>query len=104
MFSALKDMARYGCAGGAVALFVVVVVSVSARDNGFNYSVLLDEQTRFTLSWTPTVDNIVFRVEAKTLGYLGLGFSSSGNMVGGDIVIGWVEDGSGKPYLLVSVS
>lgn len=98
-------MARYGCAGSVVTLYIVVVVSASAAgdNNAFNYSVLLDERTRFTLSWTPTVDNIVFRIEAKTLGYVGLGFSSSGNMIGGDIVIGWVEDASGKPYLLVSV-
>ncbi|XP_038065844.1 DBH-like monooxygenase protein 1 [Patiria miniata] len=51
----------------------------------------------YVLEWSYTEEDVTFRVRAKTLGWVGLGFSPSGGMKGADIVIGWVRDG--KPYL-----
>ena len=38
-------------------------------------------------------------VEAETTGWVGFGFSDSGQMAGSDVVIGWVKDNNG--YLKV---
>ena len=44
---------------------------------------------------------IQFSFQARTRGYLGIGFSPNGGMVGADIYIGGI-DPLGKPYLIVS--
>lgn len=61
----------------------------------------LDAERNVLLRWQTRHQEILFRVEAKTLGYVGIGFSPNGGMEGADIVIGWVDD-SGKAELLVS--
>lgn len=61
------------------------------------------EPGRLVLSWTPRTDHVVFQVEARTLGYVGVGFSRDGSLNGADIVIGWIEDDNQKAFLLVSV-
>ncbi|XP_022094715.1 DBH-like monooxygenase protein 1 [Acanthaster planci] len=53
----------------------------------------LAENDSYVLEWSYTVEDVVFRVRAKTLGWVGLGFSPSGGMKGADLVIGWVQDG-----------
>lgn len=47
----------------------------------------------FAVFWTPGEDDITFEVQVRTLGYVGLGFSSDGKMKGADMIIGWVRDG-----------
>jgi hypothetical protein len=49
----------------------------------------------YNLHWTPNVqgDSISFALEAKTTGYVALGFSPDGNMVGSEAVIGWINNG-----------
>ncbi|XP_068719204.1 DBH-like monooxygenase protein 1 [Montipora capricornis] len=59
----------------------------------------LDEDQNVKLYWnvSETRKEILFTVEANTLGWVGFGISSGqGKMEGADIVIGWVKDG--KPY------
>lgn len=61
----------------------------------------LDEDRKILLRWQTRHQEILFRLEANTLGYVGIGFSPNGGMEGADIIIGWVDD-EGKPTLLVS--
>lgn len=61
----------------------------------------LDDEKNILLRWQTRHQEILFRVEARTLGYVGIGFSPNGDMEGADITIGWVDD-SGKAILLVS--
>lgn len=65
---------------------------------------VLDAVGDVVLRWQPRHQEILFRVEAKTLGYVGIGFSPDGGMEGADMVLGWVDDRSLRPYLLVSTS
>lgn len=64
---------------------------------------VLDRKGDIVLRWQPRHQEILFRVEARTKGYVGIGFSPDGGMEGADIVLGWVDDRSGQGYLLVSV-
>lgn len=62
----------------------------------------LDAAGDVILRWQPRHQEIAFKIEARTLGYVGVGFSPSGGMKGADIVIGWVDDVTGQAFLLVS--
>ncbi|KAH1015716.1 hypothetical protein HUJ04_007058 [Dendroctonus ponderosae] len=66
----------------------------------WTHSMTLDNDNLVTLRWQPRHQEILFRVEAKTLGYVGIGFSETGGMEGADIVMGWVDDQLLKPVLL----
>ncbi|KAL1497332.1 hypothetical protein ABEB36_008314 [Hypothenemus hampei] len=68
----------------------------------WTHSITLDKDSLVILKWQPRHQEILFRVEARTLGYVGIGFSDHGRMEGADIVIGWVDDKSLKPVLLDS--
>ena len=50
----------------------------------------------YNMSWTTTGDSVNFRVRARTTGWVGLGFSANnkGDMMGGDMIIGWVKAGA----------
>jgi hypothetical protein len=62
----------------------------------------LDKDQKIHLSWTPQEDQITFEIQAAVAGWVGLGFSHTGGMVGADIVTCWVKDG--KPYFQVRTS
>lgn len=87
------------------------VVHRAKRDSGNSYElyqwthaeVLDGNKGDVVLRWQPRHQEILFRVEARTMGYVGIGFSPDGGMQGADIVLGWVDDRSGQGYLLVSV-
>ncbi|KAB7497844.1 MOXD1-like protein 1, partial [Armadillidium nasatum] len=51
----------------------------------------LDQLGSYVLLWNPREEDIVFEVQVRTKGYVGLGFSRTGRMHGSDIVIGWVD-------------
>ncbi|KAK0175590.1 hypothetical protein PV327_009330 [Microctonus hyperodae] len=64
---------------------------------------ILDINGHVLLEWDPSDDQIVtFRVTAKTLGYIGIGFNENNHMKGADIIIAWVDDHSGEVNLLDS--
>lgn len=67
----------------------------------WTHSQVLDKNGNIILRWQPRHQEISFRVEAKTKGYIGIGFSPNGGMEGADIVIGWIDDNDSKAYLLV---
>lgn len=63
---------------------------------------MLDDDGDVFLEWDPSDDDTVtFKVIAKTLGYVGVGFNDKSHMMGADILIGWVDDHTGAVNLLV---
>lgn len=63
---------------------------------------LLDSEGKYWLSWGPRGGGLAFRLEVRTAGYVGFGFSPTGAMASADIVVGGVAHG--RPYLQVSAS
>ncbi|XP_062559085.1 MOXD1 homolog 2-like [Armigeres subalbatus] len=90
-----------GCPGRFVGsqmasvIYSLVVVSVCLVDSTlgahWDHSVFLDDDYR--LLWSISGYDITFEVQARTHGYIGLGFSKDGTIYGADIVIGWVDQG-----------
>lgn len=66
----------------------------------FPHRTLLDSEGKYWLSWGPRGDRLAFRLEVRTAGYVGFGFSPTGAMAAADIVVGGVAQG--RPYLQVS--
>lgn len=75
-------------------------ISKVLEENRWIGSINLD---RVRISWTPLEHSVVFSVEARTRGYVGVGFSLDGKMANADLVVTWVDDITGKPYLIVSI-
>lgn len=63
----------------------------------------LDENGDVLLRWVNSDSSITFRLEARTRGYVGLGFNSARNMRGADLVVAWVDDRNGNAQVLVSI-
>lgn len=76
------------------------------RDSGdfepWTHSQILDNDGYIVLRWQPRHQEISFRIEARTTGYVGIGFSPNGGMKEADILIGWIDDYTSKAHLLVS--
>lgn len=68
------------------------------------HSERLDQNGDVILRWVNTDSSITFRLEARTHGYVGLGFNSVKNMRGADLVVAWVDDRNGNAQVLVSLS
>lgn len=66
------------------------------------HQTVLDSQGKYWLSWGPRGGRLAFRLEVRTAGYVGFGFSPTGAMAAADIVVGGVAQG--RPYLQVSAS
>lgn len=65
----------------------------------------LDDDGDVILEWDPSYeDEVMFKVTARTLGYVGIGFNEKTSMKGADILLAWVEDHTGVVNLLVSRS
>lgn len=73
-----------------LSLFSLPVKSqVSTNTFGmWENEISMDEDRRYVVQWTPTPDRILFRITAKTRGYIGFGFHSKPRMKGADIVVG----------------
>ncbi|KAK4309049.1 hypothetical protein Pmani_019308 [Petrolisthes manimaculis] len=56
---------------------------------------VLDSDGAFTVFWTPDLqkNEVIWEIHARTLGWIGFGFSSNGNMAGSDFLTAWIEDG-----------
>ena len=82
-----------------ISLYLFTLVScsipyVQAASNPFDMwenEITLDSNSNhrnFVVQWTPSEDRIVFRITARTRGYIGFGFHSKPQMDGADIVVG----------------
>ncbi|CAH3168091.1 unnamed protein product [Porites evermanni] len=68
--------------------------SADLRSEYDHHAVLAEKMRLFwTVDWES--ETVSFAVEADTTGWVGFGFSSSGQMPGSDVVIGWVKDNKG---------
>nr|CAB3263919.1 DBH-like monooxygenase protein 1 homolog [Phallusia mammillata] len=61
----------------------------------FGHSVILDTAGKIVLHWNFNASHITFEVHGNTRGWVGIGFSENGNMIGADIIVGWVKNGIG---------
>uniref|UniRef100_A0A182IQY1 DOMON domain-containing protein n=1 Tax=Anopheles atroparvus TaxID=41427 RepID=A0A182IQY1_ANOAO len=87
------DLSASSCPRGmTAAVLVLVVLNLSlASAAHWDHAVFLDDDYR--LLWSITGQDITFEVQARTKGYIGLGFSKDGTIYGADVVIGWVDQG-----------
>lgn len=60
----------------------------------------IDLNEDFRILWQIINQDITFEIQARTLGYVGFGFSPDGNLAGADMAIGWVD--KGQTYFQVS--
>lgn len=86
------------CKGSQMAsvIYSLVLVSVclfgsTVGAHYWDHSMFLDDDYR--LLWTVSGYDITFEIQARTHGYIGLGFSKDGTIYGADVVIGWVDQG-----------
>ncbi|XP_055620959.1 MOXD1 homolog 2-like [Toxorhynchites rutilus septentrionalis] len=63
------------------------------RSSGSQWDHVVDFDHTYRLLWTSTSQDITFEIQAKTLGYVGLGFSLDGTLADSDIAIGWIDQG-----------
>lgn len=75
---------------------------LASSDGTYLYEELLT--TGLTLRWTPDTDTVAFQVVYEGQGWVGIGFSSDGNMVGADSVIGFPLDTAVLEYDLAGQS
>ena len=74
----------------------------SVENFEFSRSEILDENGDVVLEWDPSdKENVTFKVTAKTLGYIGIGFNEKSHMKGADLILAWVEDHTQRVNLLV---
>ncbi|XP_063985800.1 MOXD1 homolog 1 [Diachasmimorpha longicaudata] len=65
----------------------------SVSNLNFTRREILDDVGDVILEWDPSDEEIVtFRVTAKTLGYVGIGFNEKSHMMGADLLLAWVDD------------
>ena len=95
-------------AGEVLVVFVFLAAFRSAVYanllSEYAHHVVLDAEEKMKLFWIIDWDTetVSFAIEAETSGWVGFGFSTrSGQMIGSDVVIGWVKDNKG--YLTVRV-
>ncbi|KAF7390811.1 hypothetical protein HZH66_009291 [Vespula vulgaris] len=75
----------------------------STKERKFPRYERLDEDGNVILEWDPTdEETITFRITARTLGYVGIGFNEKSHMKGADILLAWVDDHTRAVNLLDS--
>lgn len=75
----------------------------SIKEPKFTRHEILDDNGEVILEWDPSDEKMVtFKVTAKTLGYVSIGFNEKNHMKGADILLAWVDDQTGTVNLLVS--
>ncbi|XP_043249657.1 MOXD1 homolog 2 [Colletes gigas] len=80
-----------------IASCLLLLLSVSGvLSVEWKHSAILDNN--FLLLWTPDETDVLFEIQAKTLGYVSLGFTKDDGELGTDMVIGWV-DNNGQIHL-----
>lgn len=77
----------------------------SIKEPKFTRREELDDDGEVVLEWDPSDEEMItFKVIAKTLGYVGIGFNEKNHMKGADILLAWVDDHTGTVNLLVSLT
>lgn len=94
------DLTPYLDVGGEVASNHLERRRRQTSQDLWTHSLVLEDYV--VLSWQNRHQEVLFRVEARTKGWIGIGFSPNGGMENADIVIGWVDERRGRAYLGVS--
>ncbi|XP_007945583.1 DBH-like monooxygenase protein 1 [Orycteropus afer afer] len=71
--------------------------AAAGSDRPYPHRTVLDSEGKYWLSWGQRGGRLTFRLEVRTAGYVGFGFSPTGAMASADIVVGGVAHG--RPYL-----
>lgn len=69
-------------------------------DEALSWDHAVDLNEDYRILWKIINQDITFEIQARTLGYVGFGFSPDGNIAGSDMAIGWVD--RGQTYFQVS--
>ncbi|XP_055593234.1 MOXD1 homolog 2-like [Uranotaenia lowii] len=78
----------------AILLGCVDLSAAAAASMGSSmWDHVVDFDQNYRLLWTSTSQDITFEVQARTLGYVGLGFSRDGTLSDADLAIGWIDQG-----------
>ncbi|XP_039432205.1 MOXD1 homolog 2-like [Culex pipiens pallens] len=54
---------------------------------------IVDFDPNYRLLWTSNAQDITFEIQARTLGWVGVGFSHDGTLADSDVAIGWIDQG-----------
>ena len=81
----------------SLCMAALICCAFANLSSEYAHHAVLHPEEKMKLFWTIDWDDesVSFAVEAETTGWVGLGFSSNGQMIGSDMVIGWVKDGTG---------
>ncbi|XP_043468959.1 MOXD1 homolog 1 [Leptopilina heterotoma] len=104
-FSGVKKRYRRYC--GKRSIFEESEMRSEEEDEveeiNFSRSEIMDENGDVVLEWDPSDEKIVtFKVTARTLGYIGIGFNEKSHMKGADLILAWVNDHTQQVSLLDS--
>ncbi|XP_058985307.1 MOXD1 homolog 2-like [Musca domestica] len=67
--------------------------TLPSADEDLNWDHSVDLNEDFRILWKIINQDITFEIQARTMGYVGFGFSPDGNIAGSDMAIGWVNRG-----------
>ena len=75
-------------------ILITLLFGVECNHNLSSYEFSKYLHPKYNLHWNyPSDGKICMSVEVETMGWVGLGFSPNGGMIGSDIMMGWVKDG-----------
>jgi hypothetical protein len=94
-----------------ISLLIAAIILASAEgDHGslhdkYHFSLLLSQDPSYMLHWSVDVSKqeASFAVNVSSQGWVGLGLSRNGQMIGSDVVTAWIDDG-GEAQLQVRTS
>lgn len=72
-----------------LVLMTLVTKFCSSNELRLDHSIDLDDN--FRLLWRVKQPDIIFEVQVKTHGYVGIGFARSEYVYGADMFVGWVD-------------
>ncbi|XP_040166788.1 MOXD1 homolog 2-like [Anopheles arabiensis] len=79
-----------------VGLLLVTVCGFGASSGGspsLQWEHLVDFDPNYRLLWSVDSAEVTFEIQARTLGYVGVGFSRDGTLIGADLAVGWIDQG-----------
>ncbi len=82
----------------------LIQICLGIRDLSLEYPfnvTLVEGEYYLYWNFSKAADSIQFGVRVKTTGWIGFGLSPSGQMVGSDVIIGWIDDQEGTDYFHV---
>ncbi|CAB3380899.1 Hypothetical predicted protein [Cloeon dipterum] len=84
---------------GVRLLLLVAAMCLGAGVGATEWTHAVQLSPNYTLHWRPNESSVSFKIEARTLGFVGLGFSPKGGMANADIILLWVDDYTGEAHV-----